>query len=85
MPQALRVRRYVEVAARACTSGKSGLDIGCSDYITEGIRTRFPTIAARCHNVYNGVDTDRFCPMQDFHSQSDGSENLDSRKLSTYR
>jgi glycosyltransferase involved in cell wall biosynthesis len=55
---------------------KVDLIIGCSDYITEGIRTRFPAVTARCHTVYNGVDTDRFCPVQDFHSQSDGIERL---------
>ena len=55
---------------------KVDLIIGCSDYITESIRTRFPTITARCHTVYNGVDTDRFCPVQDFPSQSDGTEHL---------
>ena len=35
------------------------LIFGCSDYITERIRKRFPAIATRCHN---GVDTDFFCP-----------------------
>jgi glycosyltransferase involved in cell wall biosynthesis len=35
---------------------------GCSDYITEGIKTRFPAIAGRCHTVYDGVDIVRFCP-----------------------
>lgn len=37
------------------------LIMGCSEYITEGTRARFPAIAERCHTVYNGVDTDRFC------------------------
>jgi glycosyltransferase involved in cell wall biosynthesis len=55
---------------------KIDLIIGCSDYITEGIRTRFPAIAARCHTVYNGVDTDRFCPTEDSKSQTDGTERL---------
>jgi glycosyltransferase involved in cell wall biosynthesis len=42
----------------------SSLDLitGCSDYITEGIKSRFPTVAARCHTVYNAVDSDRFRP-----------------------
>jgi glycosyltransferase involved in cell wall biosynthesis len=52
------------------------LIIACSDYITERTRARFPDIAARCHTVYNGVDTDRFCPKQDLASQSDGTERL---------
>jgi glycosyltransferase involved in cell wall biosynthesis len=38
------------------------LIIGCSDYITDGIKSRFPVIAERCHTVHSGVDTDRFCP-----------------------
>jgi glycosyltransferase involved in cell wall biosynthesis len=38
------------------------LIFGCSDYITERIRKRFPAIATRCHTVHNGVDTDFFCP-----------------------
>jgi glycosyltransferase involved in cell wall biosynthesis len=44
---------------------KVDLITGCSDYITEGIKTRFPAIAARCHTVHDGVDTDRFCPASD--------------------
>jgi glycosyltransferase involved in cell wall biosynthesis len=55
---------------------KVDLIIGCSDYITERISTRFPAIAARCHTIYDGVDTDSFCPMQDFLSRSDGTERL---------
>ena len=41
------------------------LVIGCSDHITEAIKARFPMIASRCHTVYNGVDTARFCPLPD--------------------
>jgi glycosyltransferase involved in cell wall biosynthesis len=55
---------------------KIDLIIGCSDYITQAIRTRFPAIAARCHTVYNGVDADRFCPMKNAKSQTDGTERL---------
>lgn len=36
------------------------LAIGCSDYITEKIRSRFPQFAERCHTVFNGVDTEHF-------------------------
>jgi glycosyltransferase involved in cell wall biosynthesis len=36
--------------------------IGCSGYITEKIRERFPGYAERCHVVYNGVNTDVFTP-----------------------
>jgi glycosyltransferase involved in cell wall biosynthesis len=52
---------------------KIDLIIGVSDYITEGTRIRFPAIAERCHTVYNGVDTVRFCPSP---PQNDGSERL---------
>jgi glycosyltransferase involved in cell wall biosynthesis len=34
--------------------------VGCSEYITNKIRTCFPQHAGRCRTVYNGVDTDRF-------------------------
>lgn len=30
--------------------------LGCSDWITDGTRTRFPAVAARCHTVPNGTD-----------------------------
>ena len=49
---------------------------GCSDYITEGIKTRFPTIAARCHTVHDGVDTDRFCPALDVLAPHSGPARL---------
>jgi glycosyltransferase involved in cell wall biosynthesis len=39
---------------------KVDLIIGCSDYITNNIRNRFPDFADRCCNVYNGVDIDIF-------------------------
>jgi glycosyltransferase involved in cell wall biosynthesis len=52
---------------------KVDLIIGVSDYITEGTRTRFPTIAERCHTVYNGVDTVWFCPSP---PQSVGPQRL---------
>jgi glycosyltransferase involved in cell wall biosynthesis len=35
---------------------------GCSDYITEAVKKRFPEIASRCHTIYNGVDLDHFRP-----------------------
>jgi glycosyltransferase involved in cell wall biosynthesis len=55
-----------------------GLDliIGCSEYITELIRKCYPAIAAKCHTVYNGVDTDRFCPSPAGPAISDGTERL---------
>lgn len=44
---------------------KVDLIIGVSDYITQGTSTRFPAIAERCHTVYNGADTNHFCPSSD--------------------
>ena len=55
---------------------KVDLIIGVSDYITEGTKNRFPAVAERCHTVYNGVDTDRFCASPDVPSQSDGTQHL---------
>jgi glycosyltransferase involved in cell wall biosynthesis len=45
----------------ACTD----LIIGCSDYITQKIRARFPQFSDRCQVIYNGVDTDYFVPPAD--------------------
>jgi glycosyltransferase involved in cell wall biosynthesis len=36
------------------------LIIGCSEYITEKIRSVFPQFAERCQTVFNGVDVDYF-------------------------
>jgi spore coat protein SA len=38
------------------------LVIGCSDYITGKVKSRFPSVAARCHTVYNGVNAEVFQP-----------------------
>lgn len=35
---------------------------GCSDYVTDGIRARFPERAERCTTIYNGVDSEAFSP-----------------------
>jgi spore coat protein SA len=32
------------------------LVLGCSNFIAEGVRRRFPSLAGRCHYVYNGAD-----------------------------
>ena len=34
------------------------LIVGCSEYITDQIRERFPHHAARCTTIYNGVDVE---------------------------
>jgi glycosyltransferase involved in cell wall biosynthesis len=39
---------------------KVDLIIGCSEYITEKIRRRFPQFAGRCQTVFNGVDVNNF-------------------------
>jgi len=38
--------------------------IGCSEYVTDGIRKRFPHHAQRCVTVFNGVDTRSFVPAE---------------------
>ena len=43
---------------------KTDLVLGCSDYITQLVRDRFPRYAPRCHTVYNGVDETRFTPAE---------------------
>jgi glycosyltransferase involved in cell wall biosynthesis len=47
---------------------------GCSGYITDKIRERFPKHAGRCHVVFNGVDVEVFTPAEG------GSERGDRRK-----
>jgi hypothetical protein len=32
------------------------LVLGCSNFIAEGVRRRLPSLAGRCHYVYNGAD-----------------------------
>jgi len=41
------------------------LVIGCSHYITEKIRRRFPQFAKRCQTVLNGVDVNHFASAND--------------------
>lgn len=40
--------------------GQTDLIVGCSEYITEKIRLRFPKLADLCHTIYNGVDINYF-------------------------
>lgn len=44
---------------------QTNLIIGCSDFITNGVRQQFPEIADRCHTVFNGVNTTYFKPIND--------------------
>ena len=38
------------------------LIVGCSDYISNKIRTAFPEFSGRCHTAPNGVGTEEFYP-----------------------
>lgn len=38
--------------------------IGCSDFVTNCVRARFPQFADRCRTVYNGVDHEQFCAVE---------------------
>jgi glycosyltransferase involved in cell wall biosynthesis len=35
---------------------QASLIVGCSDFVIDSVRKRFPTVASRCHTLYNGVD-----------------------------
>jgi glycosyltransferase involved in cell wall biosynthesis len=48
------------------------LVIGCSAYITDLIRARFPQFADRCHTVFNGVDVKCFSPLKGTGGTKDG-------------
>jgi glycosyltransferase involved in cell wall biosynthesis len=63
-------------AAAARRLRRVDLVVGCSDYITEAIKARFPTIAARCHTLHNGVDTVRFCPSRKPPAQRERPQRL---------
>lgn len=54
--------------------GDIDLVLGCSDYITNKIRDRFPQFADRCQTAYNGVDLDDFRNMDK--SNSDINEKI---------
>lgn len=36
------------------------LIVGCSEYITNKVRQKFPQFAHRCHTVFNGIDVNAF-------------------------
>lgn len=44
---------------------QADLIVGCSDFITETIRHRFPHLSDCCETVVNGVDVARFTPLPD--------------------
>jgi glycosyltransferase involved in cell wall biosynthesis len=49
------------------SDGLRGADaiVGCSSYITDAIRQRFPQHAAKCRTIYNGVDVSAFAPRRE--------------------
>jgi glycosyltransferase involved in cell wall biosynthesis len=55
---------------------KLDLIVGCSEYITAPIRTCYPALASKCHTVYDGADTDRFCLSSVGSAPEDGTERL---------
>ncbi|MGI0492606.1 glycosyltransferase family 4 protein [Alkalinema pantanalense CENA528] len=55
---------------------QTNLIIGCSEFITNGIRQRFPEIADRCHTVLNGVNTSYFRPANNRSSAPPSTQPL---------
>jgi len=43
--------------------------VGCSEFITQRVRMRFPEVADRCHAIVNAVNLDRFRWMSDWPAQ----------------
>ena len=58
------------------------LFIGCSDFITERIRNRYPEIEAKCRTVYNGVDPKRFTDTEHHRDEKKGGQILYVGRLS---
>ncbi|MBI5454195.1 MAG: glycosyltransferase family 4 protein [Deltaproteobacteria bacterium] len=52
-------------AIRPCIK-KADVLIGCSSFLTDGIKNAFPELSERCHTVHNGVDPALFS----FHGSS---------------
>ena len=50
------------------------LILGCSDFITNKIRNRFPRFADHCETVYNGVDLDDFGDLKG--SERNGNDKI---------
>ena len=61
-----------------------GADViaGCSDYITEAIRARFPHYGDRCTTIYNGVDTSTFCSRATRQERSDSERIIFVNRIS---
>ena len=56
--------------------GKTDLIVGCSEYITEKIRHRFPQFADRCRTVFNGVDVNHFADNRRNIVKKNGAKRL---------
>src|SRR5512135_2310449 len=50
---------------------KVDLILGCSDYITNKIRSAFPRFAQRCQTLWNGVDLSLFVPCDSGRTNTD--------------
>jgi glycosyltransferase involved in cell wall biosynthesis len=47
---------------------KVDLALGCSEFVSAGIRSRFPQFASKTRVIYNGVDLDLFNPATHHHN-----------------
>ncbi len=54
---------------------KVDLIIGCSEYITEKVRLRFPCFATKCKTIYNGVQIDSGASQINFNSENKSFKN----------
>jgi len=55
---------------------QADLIVGCSDYITNKVRRKFPHLAERCRTVLNGRDVRYFLPLDREEPRADGSKHL---------
>jgi glycosyltransferase involved in cell wall biosynthesis len=55
---------------------KTAAVFGCSAYITNRIRDRFPEFSRKCHVVLNGVDVDKFRPNGTVRGRGGGNRLL---------
>jgi glycosyltransferase involved in cell wall biosynthesis len=59
----------LEPKAIASRLAKVDLVIGCSDYITNKIKARFPQYASICQTINNGVNANYFVPYPQYYPQ----------------
>ena len=55
---------------------KTDMIIGCSEYITSGIRKHFPQFVDRCKTVFNGADVERFVVQNKSKNNENGFKRL---------